>query len=152
MVLERKPSFLEVAKDKVQSGMYSFVGSLMSQMYTLATLIGISTYAIDSVQDLIVGFTLNNPLLIMNAILSAVLTKILAEKFTEVAIVGHLKQWTDYFSKVVNNLNVYYTHANDTVTEFFKRQDYDSVRKAIDDLVDAHGRDQDGTFQRMFSD
>ena len=85
-------------------------------------------------------------MLIMNTILTAVMTKILAEKLTDYAIVGHLKQWTDYFEKVVHNLNAYYTHANDTVTKFFKSRDYDSVRKAIDDLVDAHGKDQDGTF------
>jgi hypothetical protein len=86
VVLEKKATFAERVHNLTKAGVSGILNSIFSQMYALSSVIGIAHYVGESIQDVIIGFTLNNPSLVMSAILFAVLTRIASEKLTDLGL------------------------------------------------------------------
>lgn len=99
------------------------------------------------------GFSIHNPALIAASILGAVITKLATMQLNESALQAELEQWANYFFKVTNNLWAHYKYTSEQVNDYFTLggRDLKKVERALEELVEAHGRDRDGTFQRMFS-
>lgn len=139
--LHQKPQFLEKIKDKTQTKVIEFLASLTDQIYKATSFIGVATYVSHEAQAAIVGFSIHNPQLIAAAVMGAVIAKLGAIQLTEVALHKELEQWANYFHKVANNLFVYYKHLNELTAEYFITKDLKSIQNALEDLVEAHGRD-----------
>ncbi len=90
------------------------------------------------------------PKMMVGAVITGKIAEMASCKLSEYQIFHKFELWADYFAKVTSNLNAFYRYASQTVSSSFEEKDPKKVMQAVCDLVEANGKDQEGSFQMMF--
>jgi len=88
--------------------------------------------------------------MIVGAAITGTIAEVASYKLSEYQIFHELELMADYFAKVTSNLNAFYKYASQTVSSSFEEKNPKKVIQAVCDLVEANGKDQEGSFQMMF--
>jgi len=81
-----------------------------------------------------------------------VVVKLAADKIETSQMLSEIRMITEHFRVTTSNLQALYDYATEEVTKSWKEGDASRVYKALTDLIEGHGRDNEGSLQRLFDE
>ena len=99
-----------------------------------------------------VGLIFAHPAVVVSSIIGLWFGKLGTQKYSEHKARQELINLSERFCKVTNNLNIRYEAANQSILEYFQTGDRPKLFNAVSDLLNAKGKEEDGTLDMLFNE
>ncbi len=109
-----------------------------------------------------IGMYFTHPAIFVGSMLSALFLKVGTNKLEDASIISEIDKLTEYFAIVTSNLRAKYLYASTLATDSFliptstttptTSTITDKLHQAILDLVEGHGKDNQGAMLRFFDE
>ena len=93
-----------------------------------------------------------HPALLVSTIVSGVMLKMSSEQLETTLLLKEIERISDYFSVITSNLYDNYKFTCEAVDKCFLDKDTDKVCAQIQRLIDAYGKDNEGSWQKFFDE